>query len=274
MSSANELKCNLRAERIKVIGLGGVGSILVRYLALFLRSLGRSIRLVLIDGDAFEPANGGRMLFSKLGNKARILASQTIQELGPGSLVTVVPIDQFVPPDNVADLIEDGDIVFLCVDNHATRKVGGEHVQTLSRVALFSGGNDGVDPPAKRGSYGNAQVYLRDGHDLTFPITKLHPEIQNPKEDHVPKVDCLRLAASQPQILFANMMVASVLLSSFFAASCCGNIVAHEYCFDIVDGWMSPLLVRKTPCPDSGAAVDAVGTRNDTNSDLTCRAGQ
>src|SRR5262245_15797144 len=35
---------------VKVIGLGGVGGIVARYGAMFLASLGRPVRLVLIDG--------------------------------------------------------------------------------------------------------------------------------------------------------------------------------------------------------------------------------
>ena len=49
---------------IKLIGLGGVGGIAARYLAMYLASLDVPLRLVLIDGDAFEPSNATRMFFS------------------------------------------------------------------------------------------------------------------------------------------------------------------------------------------------------------------
>ena len=55
---------------IKLIGLGGVGSIVARYLSVFLASLGRNARLILIDGDQFEQSNSSRMLFGCCGNKA------------------------------------------------------------------------------------------------------------------------------------------------------------------------------------------------------------
>jgi molybdopterin/thiamine biosynthesis adenylyltransferase len=58
------LVCCLPAgARIKLIGLGGVGCIVLQFLAMFLRSLMRSVRLVLIDGDHFEPQNLQRMNF-------------------------------------------------------------------------------------------------------------------------------------------------------------------------------------------------------------------
>ena len=48
-------------QTIKIIGLGGIGSIVVQFLSLFLdSSFGQPTRLVLIDGDEFSPANSAR----------------------------------------------------------------------------------------------------------------------------------------------------------------------------------------------------------------------
>ena len=52
----SQLVCALSADaRIKLIGLGGVGCIVLQFLAMFLRSLMQPVRLVLIDGNALEP---------------------------------------------------------------------------------------------------------------------------------------------------------------------------------------------------------------------------
>ena len=59
---------------IKIVGLGGVGSIVARYLAVFLASLEQPLRLVLIDGDTFEPSqpdSGGRTLPTAFGCTSR-----------------------------------------------------------------------------------------------------------------------------------------------------------------------------------------------------------
>ena len=57
-------------------------------------------------------------------------------------------------------MIAAGDVVFLMVDNHASRHLVDEHAATLADLTLISGGNDYED--------GNLQVYLRrDGRDLT-----------------------------------------------------------------------------------------------------------
>ena len=51
-----ELVCRLaKNSRIKLVGLGGIGCIVLQHLALFLKNLCRPMRLVLIDGDKFKP---------------------------------------------------------------------------------------------------------------------------------------------------------------------------------------------------------------------------
>ena len=235
-STADPLVCRLPPEaRIKIIGLGGVGSILLEYLALFLRSLQRPIRLVLIDGDDFETQNAERMKFSTLGKKAEV-KSQEIAELLEGSEVGVVAIPEYVGTENIKRLIREGDIVFQCVDNHPTRRLIAEHCQTIKDVALFSGGNDGVEPPHRRGTYGNVQAHIReDGTDITMPITKFHPEIAKATGDLPGGPNCGQLAVSSPQILMANLAVASHLLNTFYAWSC-GALTYQEIQFDILEG--------------------------------------
>src|SRR5262249_13954978 len=147
-----ELVCQLPDEcRIKILGLGGIGCIVLQYLAVFLKSLARPLRLVLIDGDKFEPKNSQRMMFGAMGNKAEVKAAETVAWLG-ASDVAVVAVPQFVTEENLGQLIKEVDYVFLCVDNHPTRKLVSDHCSGLANIALFSGGNDGVEPPRERGT--------------------------------------------------------------------------------------------------------------------------
>ncbi len=58
---SNSLMCRLEDDsRVVVVGLGGIGGALLQPLALFLHSYGISVRLVLVDGDEFEPKNAER----------------------------------------------------------------------------------------------------------------------------------------------------------------------------------------------------------------------
>jgi hypothetical protein len=237
---APELVCGLADDsRLKVIGLGGIGCVVLQYLTVFLKSLDRPVRLTLIDGDRFEVANGGRMVFQKVGNKAEVKAAETAAWLG-ASDVTVTAVPQYVAADNVEKLVRSGDHVFLCVDNHPTRKLVSEHCGRLADVALFSGGNEGVAPPRERGTYGNVQVYLRRaGRDLTAPLTRFHPEIANPKGKLPTEMSCAELAVSTPQILFTNLAVAGALLNAFFAFTC-GRLHYQEVKLDVLEARMLP----------------------------------
>src|SRR5947209_3792509 len=98
---SDELVCNLPAgSRVKVIGLGGIGCVVLEYLAVFLKGLDRPVRLVLIDGDRFETHNSRRMIFEQVGNKAEVKAAETLRHLGTSG-VAVAAVPEFVTPENV-----------------------------------------------------------------------------------------------------------------------------------------------------------------------------
>lgn len=237
---------------VKLIGLGGVGSIVARYGALFLASLRGDARLVLIDGDHFEPSNASRMLFGATGNKAAVVRAELLSRFVQSTL-ELAAIEEYVTPENLGRLIREGDIVLLTVDNHATRKLVDAHCATLSDVCLISGGNDGVEQDAtgrrRRGTYGNVQVCLRcDGAEVTPPLTRLHPEIEHPADRLPTDPSCTEQVASVPQVLFANLAVASALLNTFWLYLCDALHYA-ELAFDIADGLSRPVLPIGQPQP-------------------------
>ncbi len=257
-ASSSELICRLaehRPARIKIIGLGGVGCLVLQFLTVFLRNLGRPVRLVLVDGDQFEPANLGRMAFSSMGNKAQVKAAETAAFLGTSD-VTVAAVPEFVNAENVGRLILPGDCVFLAVDNHGTRRLVSEHAETLSDVAIFSGGNDGVNLPEQRGTYGNVQIAIRAGGIArTAPLTRYHPEIAQAAGGLPGPHNCGQLAASQPQIFFTNVAVASALLSAFFAYTC-GQLTYQEVQFDVLEArWLPQFPLPADQLPELPAAT-------------------
>jgi len=229
---------------VKLIGLGGVGSIVAPYCATFLASLDTNARLVLIDGDSYEPSNTTRMLFRRCGNKAAVTREQLLPRFQESNL-TLAAIEEFVTPENVGRLVQAGDIALLAVDNHATRKLVNDHCAALPDVCLISGGNDGRGKDAsgtvQRGTYGNVQAYLRrNGHDTTPPLTRHHPEIAQPADRLPADLSCTELLVSSPQILFANLATASALLATFWLVAC-GALHYSELAFDVADGLMRPI---------------------------------
>jgi len=228
-----------------VIGLGGVGSIVARYGACFLSSLEKDCTLTLIDGDTFEPKNSSRMLFTEYGNKAAVVLSELRPPMKHGKLAMTTR-EEYVKRSNIKHLIQEKDIVLLCVDNHATRRLVDRHCQKLRNVCLISGGNDGIGEDStgrtRRGTYGNAQIYVRRrGKDVTAAISAYHPEIKHPKDKLPTDVSCTALLVSTPQILFSNLAVASAMLNTLMLYL---SDATHygELSFDIADGLMRPTV--------------------------------
>jgi molybdopterin/thiamine biosynthesis adenylyltransferase len=195
---------------IKAVGIGGIGCALLPFLCRYLQYSREKARITLIDGDRFERANASRQSFSRLGNKAEVKAQELAQEFENLSLRSV---PEFVTGANVSRLIRAGEVVFLMVDNHASRKLVSDHAATLAEITLISGGNDFVD--------GNVQVFARrQGLDLTPSLSRYHPEIAQPQDRHPADLSCEELmAAGAPQLLFTNLMVAAMMLNAFYAWS-------------------------------------------------------
>lgn len=221
--------------RAVIIGLGGIGTHLAEPLARLLshsKAAHAPKRVVLVDGDSYEPQNRQRQRFDTTNNKAegtKVLLEKLFREL------TFEAKPHFVTPDNIFVLIRDGDVVFLAVDNHATRKAVSEHVSTLKNVLLISGGNELFD--------GNVQIYQRkEGKDAKPPLTWRHPEIENPKDRNPGDLNCGEiLEAGGTQILATNLMVASLMLNIFTLWIEEEPIPYHEIYFDIKTGNVRPV---------------------------------
>lgn len=196
-----------------LVGLGGIGNHVLRNLAPYVRSQGGG-DIIGIDGDTFELKNKDRQQFKDLGKKAEVLCAE-VAAMYDG--VTILPIAEYVTPENVEDVIDEGDIVFCMPDNHKTRSIIEKRCQVLDDVLLLSGGNDGIED-GNTGTYGNVQVYLRrGGQDITNTISAYHRELKDPQDKLPTELGCGEQVDSAPQLLFTNMQVATTMLSAYHA---------------------------------------------------------
>ncbi len=204
---------NGRDRRCVIVGLGGIGSWLLQGLAPFLNYSSDSWNLVLVDGDEYEEKNRTRQAFEDLGPKAEVQASWTAKRF---PRLRVQPVTQYLSADGaegtmpVRDVVRSGDIVFSALDNHRSRKMILDHCAKLRDVVLVSGGNNYED--------GNVQVFVREnGQDLTCRPDKHHPELATPRDKAPWELSCEELAVSSPQLIFANMSAATLMLGAFYA---------------------------------------------------------
>jgi molybdopterin/thiamine biosynthesis adenylyltransferase len=211
---------------IKVIGLGGVGSVLCDNLFRFVNYLNGEFNVTLVDGKSYKERNKVRQSFSGFGNKARIKRMDLISKFDNLNVETCT---QYITRHNINEIIEEDDVIFLCVDNHNTRKLVSDYCTTLKKVVLISGGNEFVD--------GNVQMYIREnGKKLTPSLTDYHSEIDNPVDRSPDQMSCEELAVSEPQLLFSNITVALIMCWYFYDLTGLGNVRSgknSEVFFDI-----------------------------------------
>jgi len=229
----------LQHSRIVFIGLGGIGSVLSLFLSQFLYSLKRECTMYLVDGDHYEPRNEERMLFSRVANKAEVKSEELSKQFG--DFIHYRPIPNEVTRENIAGTVQEGDVAFLCVDNHVTRLLTSQHCETLENILLISGGNDGVED-GKDGTFGNVQIYFRsENTDVTNSLTKFHPEIKDPAPRKTDETGCGALIqGAAPQLLATNLAVASAMLNTFY--SCLLEELRYEELYlNIIAGTMVPV---------------------------------
>jgi len=202
-----------RTRKIKIIGLGGIGSYLVEPLARYLNFSSDFIEITVIDGDSYEEKNKIRQQFDKLDKKATVTA-ETMQKRFHKVHFRAKP--EYITEDNVISNIREGDIVFLGVDNHKTRKIVSNRCKELDNITLISGGNDQTD--------GNVIYYRREnGKDITKSPTDLYTTIANPKDKNPGELTeeerqgCAREVDTNPQLLFTNLAIASAMCNVFYA---------------------------------------------------------
>ncbi len=142
----------LTRGRVVIIGLGGIGLFVARAVLTFLAGLrqvlppGHEITALLCDGDVFEPGNSYRMDIPDFINKAEAVAGEFLERNDSLGL-NLRCAAEYVTDANIEQVVQEGDLVLLCCDNHATRSLVSDHCcgGKLQNIVLISGGNDGVE---------------------------------------------------------------------------------------------------------------------------------
>jgi tRNA A37 threonylcarbamoyladenosine dehydratase len=135
----------LRAARIAVVGVGGVGSWAAEALA-------RSgvERLTLIDLDHVAQSNANRQIQALDGEfgKAKVVAmAQRINAINPRAQVEL--IEEFVTEDNVGSLIHDLDVVLDCIDQVSAKAALIAHGRASGMHVITCGAAGGRSDPTR-----------------------------------------------------------------------------------------------------------------------------
>ena len=222
-------------ERLSIIGCGGIGSWLIAPLLRFLQAERYSGEIVLIDGDKFTRENAERQDFV-LQHTGRFKAEslwERYSRLFPG--LKLQYRNEFVGRHNIAEIIVENDTVFLCVDNHACRSIVEQHMLTLKKAAVISGGNELKD--------GNVQLFVRrNNKNITPTLSERHPEVLTVEDGDRSRMSCEELAIipGSGQIIFTNLTAACLMLALFWKLRK-GKTDVFEAFFDIESIAVRPL---------------------------------
>lgn len=189
-------------------------------------------RMVLIDGDTFNPRNAirqGNGAGSKLVQRMRSLENDMLRVTYLRNM-SIIGYNAFVNPDNIAMIIppdppsnehnaeaeqlfsEDtllhGNVIFLCVDNVKTRYEVSMYAETLPDVIVINGGNEKV--------IGHVTVYERSrGEALDPNLPEVYPDIRPDADKRPDEVGCDYVAPQHDQIAVTNSIVANVMMAMF-----------------------------------------------------------
>lgn len=191
------------------IGAGGTGTHLIAPILAYLEShhQGQDWNYVIVDGDNFDTRNLARQLFDPgyvATNKAEAMAMMY-------NRYPVTAYPNFIGKDELATMMQDGDTVLICADNHSIRALVEERAMELNDVTVINAGNELHD--------GNVQLFVRqNGENKTPRLSFLHPEIKYiGSEDRAP-MTCQQAAAlpGGGQLILANQQAASWMLAALW----------------------------------------------------------
>ncbi len=214
-------------SRVVLIGCGGIGSQLAGPLVRYLASRPEPDRSS--SSSTATPSRPGNL--QRQACTRRRPGHEQGRGLGPGRSIgtdsAVQVIAEYVTSTNVGQIVREGDIVLLAVDNHPARALVDRHLASLQDATLISGGNDETD--------GNVQlVRRRDGWSVDGHLTEIHPEIGMATEEEPRGDGCQVMAAERPQLLVTNLMVASAMLNALWQVVESGSVPYSEVFLDVI----------------------------------------
>jgi len=199
-------------NKLIIVGLGGIGSHLVAPLLQFLNYEKNYFNDIwLVDGDKYEEKNLNRQLFSDFENKA---LTQARHYNNLYNNININFIDKYITEDNINKIVKDDDVVLLCVDNNATRKMFDNYISNdnIKNLTIINGGNEYYD--------GGIMVMVKQsGVMITKTFSELHPEILEDVDKNPNELSCDELSNTEggSQLGIINASVADLMRIALFS---------------------------------------------------------
>jgi molybdopterin/thiamine biosynthesis adenylyltransferase len=195
-----------------IIGAGGTASLLLPQLLVYLDAKHDHKRddylVVIFDGDDFEPKNADRQLFDP--TYITVNKAVTMEQMY-NTRYPVIGRPKFLSRTDLDDVMQDGDIVFICADNYTIRAHIEDRALQMNDVTIINGGNEKYD--------GSVQLFIREnGLNATPRLSFAHPEIAPVSGDDRSEMTCAQAAAlpGGEQLIVANATAATTMLTALW----------------------------------------------------------
>ena len=240
----------LRASKVAVVGLGGVGSLVVEYLA----RLGVG-NLVLIDPDKIESSNLSRVVGAtrvdvETGQLKTHIAVRHAREMADHA--TLQPVTGDVSRQSVAQVLRDCDFIFLAADSMRARLV----VNALAHQYLIPVIQMGAK--IRQGDCGNledamcAVRHIRPGTGCLWCNGLIDPTqlAVEAKSDSERKEQAYGVQEANPSVITLNAVAAAHAVNDFlfdFLGLRTGDVEAAYHNFHFDRGKDQRVIPRRSP---------------------------
>lgn len=190
-----------------VIGAGGTGSHLMHALVQYATTFPGGGVIHIWDADEVEPKNLQRQLFYP--HEVGVHKAEAFAKRWPNVCVAHT---EYVGEDNIERVVRDDDVVLICADNMAVRRVINDRAKTLENVVVINGGNEEIS--------GSVQYFeMNRSKPFTPPLDFNSPEF-DPANDEVDRsaLSCAEIAElpGGEQTIVANQTAAALMMAALW----------------------------------------------------------
>ncbi len=190
-----------------VVGAGGTASHLIHALVCYAAAFPGGGIIHIWDADEIEPKNLERQLF--YANEVGKLKATAFAQRWPEICVDHT---EYVGEDNVTRVIQNDDVVLICADNMAVRRLINNHAKTLGNIVIINGGNEKHS--------GSVQYFERIlSVNITPPLNFASSEF-DPANDEFDRseMSCAEIAVltGGEQTIIANQTTAALMMAALW----------------------------------------------------------
>lgn len=249
--------------KIVVIGAGGTGGYVIPHLYRLGYASGRTVRIIVCDGDIVEKKNLIRQNFVEqdIGrNKAQVQAERYSAAFGieceyiPDFIESDEKLLELTTPDFKAryhgDVTETQRVILLgCVDNNRSRQMCHRIFQQQEDLVYIDSGN---------GEHtGQVVCGVRQKGRTTYkPVGSLYPDVLGEEDKFPSELSCAERTVSAPQSVTANLTAATAMIGFLYNLLIVGELNTRYVTFSSKQINMRAEITKKRKRSNSAKTKD------------------